>query len=85
MNEFVACDEKLITANVSDRLGEKEAPTSSNKPGRATKRWKYGIFFGIWMLVACAMLTVRENIRIEHTVAINSINEKSIEKNKFNC
>lgn len=81
VNEFVAFeDNKLITANDTDRLDENEAPISSNnKSGRATKRWKYGIFFVIWLLVAGTLLTVREKIRIEHTVAIDSTSEKSIE------
>lgn len=81
MNEFVELDEKLIVTNDTDRSCKKEAPpTSSNKPGRSTKRWKYGIFFAIWLLVAWALLTVREKIRIEHTVAIDSTSEKSNEK-----
>lgn len=80
MNEFVSPDEKLITAKNAACLDEKEALASANKPGGTAKKWRYGIFFVIWLLVAWPMLTVRENIQIEHTIAIDSAHDKSREK-----
>lgn len=81
MNEFVSSDEKLITTKNTASSDENIAPTLSNKPGGAAKKWRYGIFFVIWLLVAWPLLTVREKIPIEHTVAIDSAHDKSMGKN----
>lgn len=78
MNEFVASDEKLITAKNTVQLDETRLSTSAKKSGQTAKRWKYGIFFVIWLLVAWPLLTVREKIQIEHTVAIDSAHDKSM-------
>lgn len=83
MNEFAVFDDKLLTAKDADRLDEKKAPppaSTSNKMGRTAKRWKYGVSLVIWLLVAFPLLTVREKIPIEHTIAIDSTSGKSIKK-----
>lgn len=91
MNEFVPHDEKLLienSANPLDRLDKKEIPPTPSplpvaacdeKAGQTAKRWRYGVFFVIWLLVAWPLLTVREKDRIEHVIAIDSTSEKSIE------
>lgn len=87
MNEFVPCDEELLIENSTsaDRSDEKEMtttptlPTASNeKAGHNAKLWRYGVFFVIWLLVAWPLLTVREKDRVEHLIAIDSTNDKSI-------
>lgn len=79
MNEFVS-SEDFITAKNTANSDENKALASSSKPGGTLKKWRYGIFFVIWLLVAWPLLTVREKNPIEHTVAIDSAHDKSMDK-----
>lgn len=44
---------------------------------KSSKKWKYIIFFGIWLLSAWHLLTVKEKMLIKHDILIDSQHTKS--------
>lgn len=63
----------LVDADSSDRIEEK----------RSSNKWKYGIFFAIWLICAWYLLTVREKIPTEHNIVIDSRHERSMHQKKI--
>lgn len=87
---FVFFEEKMLTINVSENAVDEEllnkdsvVPDSSEAIGqkRSSNKWKFGVFFALWLLSAWHLLTVREKIPIEHNISIDSKHEKSMALN----
>lgn len=71
MSEFVAEGEFL---NRTDDI----AKPKDEIEGKSRSKWKYGVFFGIWMMSAWHLLTVSEKILIEHSISIDAEHVQSM-------
>lgn len=91
MCSFCLFEDHILTINVYESNIEEEPQNkdsdSSNLKGTAeekiiAKRWKYGVFFAIWLFSAWHLSTVAEKVLIEHSVSIDSNHEQSMFFNK---
>lgn len=77
--------DQSLTINMSEFVAEEEllhktgdfATAKDRNEGKSYLKWKYGVFFAIWLLSAWHLLTVSEKILIEHSIWIDSDHVKS--------
>lgn len=71
-------EEELLNKNSNKFNSNESGSSKSDSISSSSSKWKYGVFFAIWLVSAWHLLTVSEKVLIVYPVSIDANHKKSM-------